>query len=362
MKNVLYMTGAVVNAGDFLIEKRSKALLKRFIPDIELTTEIRVNKNYSDRVDYLNSFDAILFPGGPIYQLSIYPAAIPFVNDLSQIKKPVFFIGGGLKTDVYGPKMTEQTRDFFLLGTRNGVPLGCRDVLTCRFLKQQGISDILMTGCPAWYSLKHIEKLDLNIHSRVNKKICVSEPANPSNIILLFKLLYSLRKEYNEHEIVLVIHREKKNELEMLLPRLKSELNISSVSISTSEEGFRVYDDCDFHVGFRVHAHIYNLSIRNVSFLINEDVRGMGMNLTLGLENINITRPVIKEKRLFNNWNLSKYLSESMSFDYVVKHVLDCINDAEMQNFRNFSIAYDKMRKCYEVMRSHIGQISDAIV
>lgn len=37
------------------------------------------------------------------------------------------------------------------------------------------------------------------------------------------------------------------------------------------------------HIGFRVHAHIYNLSRRNCSVLIEEDGRGAGVNQALGL-------------------------------------------------------------------------------
>lgn len=362
MKKILYMSGAVVNAGDFLIEKRAKALLNKFIPNIELTTEIRVKKDYSDRIDYLNSFDAIIFPGGPLYQLGIYPNAIPFVHDLSSIKKPVFFIGGGLKSNIYGPIMSEQTRDFFSLGTKSGVPLGCRDILTYRFLKQQGFRDVLMTGCPAWYSLDHVEKTDVNVQTKGKRKICVSEPAKTSNISLLVKLLYALRNKYKNDEILLVIHRENKKALEVLLPQLKKELGISIVYISGSDKGFKIYDDCDIHIGFRVHAHIYNLSIRNISFLINEDIRGRGVNLTLGLENIEIEKPIIRELSYFSDrLKISRCINESLSFDYVIYHLLDCIEESESQGFYKYSEAYKKMKEFFGVMQSHITQIGNVI-
>ena len=363
MKNVLYMTGAVVNAGDFLIEKRAKALLKKFIPNIELTTEVRV-KTYSDRIDYLNSFDAILFPGGPLYQLGIYPNAIPFVRDLSLIKRPVFFIGGGLKSNVYGPIMSEQTREFFSLGTKTGVPLGCRDILTYRFLKQQGFKDseVLMTGCPAWYSLDHVDRTAINVHTNGKRKICVSEPAMALNIPLLVKLLYALRNKYKNDEVLLVIHRENKNTLEELLPQLKKELGIKVVYISGSAEGFEIYDDCDIHIGFRVHAHIYNLSIRNISFLINEDIRGRGVNLTLGLENIEIEKPIIRERSFFyDKFKIAQCFSESLSFDYIISHLLDCIEESENQGYNRYREAYKKMKVFFDVMQSHITHIGNVI-
>ena len=40
------------------------------------------------------------------------------------------------------------------------------------------------------------------------------------------------------------------------------------------------------HVGYRVHAHIYNLSRRGTSILIEEDARGAGVNDALNLRHI----------------------------------------------------------------------------
>ena len=362
MKNVLYMTGAVKNAGDFLIEKRAKALLEYFIPNIKLTTENRVKIDYSDRIDYLNSFDAILFPGGPIYQLGIYPNAIPFVHDLHAIRPPLFFIGGGGKSSVYGTQMSDETKSFFELGTKHGVPLGCRDILTCRFLKQQGLSNIIMSGCPAWYDISQIEKTDINHHNNVRKKICISEPANPSNMPLLIKLCYRMRSEYPDANILLVIHREGKKDLEVILQQIYKDLGITHIFISGTADGFRNYDDCDMHVGFRVHAHIYNLSVRNFSILINEDVRGLGVNQTLGLENINIERSVIKEKQIYKNIYLTYCLNESLLFDNTIQHVVDCIEEAKKNEFYNYKEAFKRMRFYFGVMQSHIEAIGRIIV
>lgn len=58
--------------------------------------------------------------------------------------------------------------------------------------------------------------------------------------------------------------------------------------ISGSADGFLIYDNCDLHVGFRVHAHIYNLSKRNKTLLLNEDFRGFAVNETLGFYQIDI--------------------------------------------------------------------------
>lgn len=67
------------------------------------------------------------------------------------------------------------------------------------------------------------------------------------------------------------------------LRRELEDMRIEIHNIAYGCEGFRNYDECDLHIGYRVHAHIYNLSRRKRSILIEEDVRGAGVNHALGL-------------------------------------------------------------------------------
>ena len=61
LKHICLMSGAVINAGDFLIEKRALALIQHFIPEARVTVLNRVTTDYSNRIDELNAFDAIIF-------------------------------------------------------------------------------------------------------------------------------------------------------------------------------------------------------------------------------------------------------------------------------------------------------------
>jgi hypothetical protein len=51
------------------------------------------------------------------------------------------------------------------------------------------------------------------------------------------------------------------------------------------------YHDCDLHIGYRVHAHLYFLSIRRPSFLVHEDGRGVGASLSLGTDDVSAWEP-----------------------------------------------------------------------
>ena len=51
---------------------------------------------------------------------------------------------------------------------------------------------------------------------------------------------------------------------------------IDVCGIEYSNEGFGVYNDTDMHIGFRVHAHIYNMSQRHPSFFDRGGWQGVG--------------------------------------------------------------------------------------
>lgn len=356
MKNVCIMQGAVLNAGDYLIDKRAKDLIQHYLHGVNLSYLNQVGIDYSDKVDYLNSFDAILFAGGPLYIPGIYPNQIRFVKSLDRIKVPVFFIGGGLCTDIYGGKFSESDYSFFNLGIKKGVPLGCRCFYTYRYLKHQGYKDIMMTGCPAWYNLDTLND-EFKSPSGINK-ICVSEPAKEDNVFYLFDLLKHLRDVFPDAQIFLVNHREKKLDIFSNNDFYKA-LNINLVNISGSIDGFKVYDDCDLHVGFRVHAHIYNLSIRNLSFLFSEDVRGFGINHTLGLESLNSIGITLRKKRLIKNFYIAEYDDKSLK---LCQNFDDLLENAIITDYHDFKEATWRMQNYFGKMKEHIEMIGQAIL
>lgn len=274
------MTGAVKNAGDFLIERRTVELLRAIKPGVEIEKFQRNRVCYDERISEFNSYDFILFAGGPLFQAGIYPKQIPFVSNLEKIKIPVVFMGGG----IYNNRKYKQSDYMFFQGLSKKNPLGCRDLYSYRILKSKGIRNLLMTGCPAFYDLKYINQT--KCEKKIIKKICVSDNAYDNNSDLLIELLKYLRIRYPKSHIVFVIHRDIKTSIKKLQQRyFFDQLRIDIKNISGGDD-FSCYDDCSIHIGFRVHAHVYNLSRRNISVLINEDMRGYGINTTLGLENI----------------------------------------------------------------------------
>lgn len=77
---VALMSGAYINAGDFLIENRSKALIEKFVKNAEVDI-LKRNIAYDDKMDMLNNYELIVFGGGPGFQRKMYPDAMPFVQN-----------------------------------------------------------------------------------------------------------------------------------------------------------------------------------------------------------------------------------------------------------------------------------------
>lgn len=160
--------------------------------------------------------------------------------------------------------------------------LSCRDWCTADMLREKGFCTE-MHGCPAWYDLKYIDKTNISFPKDI-KKICISDPKDPWHERAGIEVVEWVKKRFSNAEIIFVYHRgiEENTRLESYL---KQE-HISYVDISDDYKGFSIYDECQLHVGFRVHAHIYNLSHRKLSLLIEEDGRGAGVNETLGFKSI----------------------------------------------------------------------------
>ena len=92
--------------------------------------------------------------------------------------------------------------------------------------------------------------------------------------------------------------------------------DIQSVNISGSAEKLCIYDDCDLHIGWRVHAHIYNMSMRNLSILIEEDARGGGYNEIVGMQSIKAYGNDLSDKNLYLNKAIDDAIDRIIQTDY----------------------------------------------
>jgi hypothetical protein len=353
---IALLHGAVLNAGDFLIRERTKALLMHFYPDCVITDYCR-NYELDDKIDEINQNDIMIFAGGPCYNAA-FGLTTPIVKSYEKIKIPIMIIGSGwwgssTHPDViYNFKFDEQMHSFLSRVESDSKILGCRDFYSVDVLAANGFFSGVMTGCPAWYSIPHIGKQLKNVDDRLNKirKICLSDCGNIQNKTLEVELATFLRKSFGDNvEIIYVNHRD------YVLDKLQVEdfykkINVKIVDISGSANGFSVYDSCDLHIGFRVHAHIYNLSRRNISILIEEDSRGAGVNDAFGLPHICSYKLSVEDNKLTYVHN-----------NYLCTQVGDVLSNHASNNFMRFERAFENIDAYYNVMAKQIQSIKKLI-
>ena len=228
-------------------------------------------------------------------------------------------------------------------------------------LKGKGLN-ASMHGCPAWYDLEYIDKIKLKQIGDISK-ICISDPADVKNSRVAVSVIEYLRRKYPNAEIKYILHRgawkksdgaygeRRRKGIESVL---KSE-GIEWIDISGGYKGFEVYDLCDLHVGFRVHAHIYNLSHRNRSILIEEDGRGAGVNQALGLGSIH----AYDNRRCYKDGVVGKVINRifPMVNRYVVEELENQINHIEYTDGLEYEQAFLRMKFYYSRMKNHILKI-----
>ncbi len=368
MMKILFLHGAIKNSGDFLISLRSQNLIKYTLPNCEIDA-LWEGENEQTIQSHLKDKDGVVFGGGPFFTHHIHPGDIPFVSNLDSFGLPMLNIGGGW----YGPdyryesvanyEMDHTSMKLLKKIEASAGCLSCRDWYTVNMLKSKGFK-AEMHGCPAWYDIENVGSSTLRKVDGI-KKICISDPANVNNSKAAVNLIDLLKKLYPAADMTYVFHRGawekeegKRGELRRtgIEPTLKKN-RIRWVNIAGGCEGFSIYDDCDLHIGFRVHAHIYNLSKRNRTVLLEEDGRGAGVNQALGLGNIH----VYNDRRQFKP-ELAKRLENKLFPSvntYLKDEILRNIERNDYTDWIEYELAFKRMQFYFEQLIRHISKIKD---
>lgn len=372
---IAFLSGADKNAGDFLIVDRARKLLKAMLPSCNLI-EFKRNKSLSSRLESVNECDVVVFAGGPGYMPDMYPNRIPLVGNLEDIKPPMFALGMGAysrSSHLGGYQFSEKSMQLLERIEHDGFGLGCRDNLTVDALRSAGFRDTVMTGCPAWYNLETVSIQTVSKHhdGMHFDHVAISDPALPENIPVACSLVRFVEKELSPKKISFVFHRGwnadsySSGKVARCQSNLKTWLErrgVECVDISYSDQGFAFYDSCDIHIGFRVHAHIYNLSMRQPSFLIEEDGRGWGLNETLGFPHIGNPLTSKLSSRFHSLSAISGFVSmgsESGRSKQIIRSVEQVVYDEVSSNYSASRSSYGVMLESFNTMVSHISQLSE---
>lgn len=291
------LVGAKRNVGDHLIVDRATKLLEALRPDRELVKLPRWEPLHA-HLDAVNAAEAVVLCGGPALQERLYPGIYPLVEDLSRIRPPLVAFGLGWKAipgdewDLARFEFDERSQPLLARLAADG-HVSVRDHLATRVLRGRGI-DARMTGDPGWYDLDHMG-VELAPPTAV-ERIVVSVPAHPMHHPAVETLGRRLSALLPDARIVAAFHHgwtagphvtERSAEA---YSRLKERLEAANWGVADLAGDLQametLYGGEALHVGWRLHAHLFCLSRRRASFLLEEDCRGRGASEALGVRGI----------------------------------------------------------------------------
>lgn len=337
--------GAKKNVGDFLILDRAMKLLKHHQPNHELNL-VKRWLPIDEHIGEINKSKAIILCGGPAYQKETYPGIYPLTERLEDIKVPIIPFGLGWFSEYSEQKWQDfrfsNVSQLFLEKIHRSIPISStRDYYTESILKNHGFHNTIMTGCPAWYELDYIHK-DFKKINNVKSVVVTTAQDNvyhAQNIDLLKKT----KEIFKNAELFCVFHRgilrdsetSASEEHDLLKIKERAErLGYKIIDAAYDVKNIEFYNECDVHIGYRVHAHIYFLSVRKPSFLLHEDGRGRGFSEALNLSN-----------------DLPAYLSSSLDT------LFDNIDKEYINEFSGFLGTEQKFQIYYNNMKSFLSSL-----
>lgn len=338
----IVLTGAFKNVGDFLIRERGMKLLQHHRPDRKLV-ELNRRENLEDHLDLVNSSKGIILLGGPGYQENFYPGIFPLTKNIEDIKVPIIPMGLGWRgQELYAENFSfnESSRNLINKIHEEVEFTSCRDVQTEKVLNMNGYKNVIMTGCPVWYDIPSVGK-PLDKPEEI-KNIAFSNAQDHRFFGQSVEIVKGLKNLFPNAEIHFVFHRGigkdqytdwKEGWRLTRLAKKVEKLGCNVVDGAYDTKNIEFYRECDFHVGYRVHAQIFFLSVRKPTFLIQEDGRGVGLSQSLGLINDVWGRDEDAASKILNN----------------IKN--------EIPDFKSFADIGDKMDLHYEKMVKFIKSL-----
>lgn len=296
------------NVGDKLIEVRLRELIHRELGEAEFFVLFR-EEPLDDHLEKINSSKAILLPAFPIRDTPIHPGTYRLVGDLDRIKVPMIPVGSNWNTypgDAWtrsSLRYSDETTSFLKRIASQNQNFSCREYFACEILKNHGVTNTVMTGDPAMFRETHFGK---SMHRPSSpKQIVFSPPLSPFYADQALRVMKMLADLFPDARKLCAFHladpgtsgnAKSENSAAMTsdvglknkrVREAAATLGFNVLELAGSFDNMLVYDDCDLHVGYECHAHLYFMSMRRPSILIAEDARGVGFNYTLGVGGFN---------------------------------------------------------------------------
>lgn len=151
-----------------------------------------------------------------------------------------------------------------------------RGVLTQFLFCYLGMRRTVLDGDVAFYSTVKYG-IPFMVGDRRIRKIIISDPHYAASYIESLIILYSgVKSIFPMADIEVCLHGVN-HEVEGFCVKN----NLKFKKIYELNNGLNVYDSCDLHIGYRIHAHVSALSRRKFSYLLEQDGRGSDYGATI---------------------------------------------------------------------------------
>ena len=334
----LLTSKAISNGGDYLFTFRGIELAKKMLGK-ENIKYVNANIDEWKQLD-LEEYDKVLVLGGPLYTNRLLEMdAFPILYEMKNRKKKIYFLGCGcyLNDDnganVWNERFEPDVKELLDYVDYNGL-LGCRDYLTSRILKNNGFSNVIMTGCPAWFST---DNKPFVINRTINKIVfsdaglTKTKEIADEKYLQTISVLQFIQNKFKNSTIIYTFNNGIETKLSADFNKkvvaYLNEQNIKYFDLSNTSKKFELYNTCDLHIGYRLHSHIYSLTQGIPSILICEDARGIGFDKVFGLEVVKSYDDNFKEEYRSNSYLINQIeaiIDEEIStnflrYKYVIK-------------------------------------------
>jgi hypothetical protein len=296
------------NVGDELIEVRTKEIIRQEKGEDDFFTLFR-EEPLESHIDTINNSRAVLMPAFPVRDTPMYPGTFRLTQNLSEIKVPLIPIGANWnvypgdeisrKSTIYSAETTA-----FLKHVASGVEqFSCREHHAAAVLRYHGIENTFFTGDPAWFHLPSLGK-PLRRTRKIGR-VVFSPPLSPFYVDQAEDILSMIARMFPDAERYCAMHlrdsgspadsgeNSQKNENSAAMSpevarknekirKTARDLGFSVLEAAGDIKKLDFYEECDLHIGYECHAHLFFFSRRIPSILIAEDARGVGFNYTLG--------------------------------------------------------------------------------
>jgi hypothetical protein len=284
------------NVGDRLLLEQAKYLIEKETGISEFEVYF-LEHDFTSHTEKLNEATAIILPAFVILDSAgephdsfwpLHPSKYTLAEDLDEIDTPIIPLASTWQTypgDKIGNESVQYSRETmdFLKYLNNQPELTkftARDIYTKKILKRHGFDQSIMVGDLAWYHEDYMNQ-DMRIPTSIDE-IVMTTPHHSVYEEQAKRLINMVSEEFPEANVTLSFHSRVNLTHEKNLRRVAQAKGFDIVYASHQIENVEFYDQCDLHIGYRLHGHLSFLRRRLPSVLLAEDGRGNGFNATLG--------------------------------------------------------------------------------